>query len=115
MWTDECERTFEFFKQPLITFPILQYPDFKLSFILHTDACDTGLGVVLAQHRSEGERTLAYASRSLKPNEKNYSVIEKETQAIVWAVKYFQQYIYGGKVTVVTDYNPLKWLMIVAD
>lgn len=115
MWTDECERTFDFFKQALITFPILQYPDFKLSFILYTDACDTGLGVVLAQHGPEGERTLAYASRSLKPNEKNYSVIEKEALAIVWAVKYFRQYIYGRKVTVVTDHNPLKWLMNIKD
>lgn len=77
--------------------------------------CDTGLGVVLTQHGSEGERTLAYASRSLKSNEKNYSVIEKETLAIAWAVKYFRQYIYGRKVTVVTEQTPLKWLMNIKD
>ncbi|CAC5372721.1 Retrovirus-related Pol polyprotein from transposon 297 [Mytilus coruscus] len=80
-----------------------------------TDACDTGLGIVLAQQGPEGERAIAYASRTLKPNERNYAVIEKEALAIVWGVKYFRHYLYGRKVIIITDHNPLKWRMNIKD
>lgn len=53
-WTDECERTFEFFKETLTTYPILHYPDFKLPFLLMTDASNSGLGIVLAKQGPEG-------------------------------------------------------------
>ncbi|CAC5390312.1 Retrovirus-related Pol polyprotein from transposon 297,Retrovirus-related Pol polyprotein from transposon 17.6 [Mytilus coruscus] len=103
------------FKQALTQYPILHYPDFNLPFLLMTDACDTGLGIVLAQQGPEGERAIAYASRTLKPNERNYAVIEKEALAVVWGVKYFRHYLYGRKVTIITDHNPLKWLMNIKD
>ena len=67
----------------LTSYPILKYPDFSLPFVLYTDACDTGIGAVLAQEGTDGERTIAYASRSLNPDERNYAVIGKEALAIV--------------------------------
>ena len=82
LWNPDCVECFETFKKALIQYPILRYLDFELPFVLYTDACDTGLGVVLAQIGPDGERTLAYASRSLKSNERNYAVIEKEALAI---------------------------------
>ena len=115
IWDENCVRTFDMFKQALTQYPILHYPDFNLPFLLMTDACDTGLGIVLAQQGPEGERVIAYASRTIKPNERNYAVIEKEALAIVWGVKYFRHYLYGRKVTIITDHNPLKWLMNIKD
>ena len=114
-WDSECESAFQEFKVVLTSYPILRYPDFSLPFVLYTDACDTGIGAVLAQNGPDGERTIAYASRSLKPNERNYAVIEKEALAIVWSVKYFRHYLFGRQFTVITDHNPLKWLMSIKD
>lgn len=34
-----------------------------------------------------------------------------EALAIVWEVEYFRCYIYGTKFTIITDHNPLIWLM----
>ena len=42
---------------------------------------------------------------------KNYSTIEKEALAIVFAVSKFRQYIYGKKIILYTDHSPLQWLM----
>jgi len=45
-----------------------------------------------------------YASKKLLPQEGNYFVIERECLAIVFAVKKFQNYIYGREFTIQTDY-----------
>lgn len=91
-----CESAFKIFNEALTSHPRLRYPDFSLPFVLYTDVCDTGIGAVLAQDGPNGERTIAYARKSLKPNEMNYAMIEKEALAIVWGVKYFRHYLFCG-------------------
>lgn len=86
--------------------PILSYPDFNKKFVLTTDASNVALGAVLSQE----DRPICYASRTLNDHEKNYSTIEKELLAIVWATGYFRPYLYGVKFLVRTDHQPLKWL-----
>ena len=53
---------------------------------------------------------VAYASRSLHKAELKYRTYEKEALAIMFAIKTFENYIYGTKFTIVTDHKPLLWL-----
>ena len=46
-WNDDCQKAFNILKTNLTTAPILSYPRLDISFILDTDACDTGIGAVL--------------------------------------------------------------------
>lgn len=102
---------FEKCKTLLLNDPILQYPDFLKEFILTTDASNLAIGAVLSQGPIGADKPIAYASRTLNSSEINYSAIEKELLAIVWATKYFRPYLFGRKFKIVTDHRPLQWVM----
>lgn len=83
-----------------------RHPDFSKPFTLTTDASNIAIGAVLSQ----GHGPLCFASRTLNKHECNYSKIEKELLAIVWATKQFRHYLYGRKFVIKTEHRPLVWL-----
>ena len=113
-WTDECTKAFEEMKQCLTSSPLLGYPDFKSPFIVETDASFNGLGAVLSQKQNNRTVVVAYASRSLRPTERNdanYSAMKLEMLGLKWAVtEKFRDYLLGNTFTVLTDNNPLAYL-----
>ena len=111
LWTDRHQKAFQTLKCHLCSAPVLAYPDFERPFWLQTDASDVGLGAVLAQRDANGqERVIAYASYTLSQREKNYTAMEKEAFAVVFAIKHFRFYLLGKQFHVVTDNNALRWL-----
>ena len=82
--------------------PLVAHPRAGTDFILTTDAATGdsanpgGMGAVLSQIHDHGqEKVVAYASRSLKPNEKNYSAYLLELAAAAWAIDNFAVYLRG--------------------
>ena len=53
---------------------------------------------------------VAYASRQLKPHEKNYPTHDLELAAIVFVLKIWRHYLYGEKCLIYTDHKSLKYL-----
>ena len=51
-----------------------------------------------------------YASRQLKPHEKNYLTHDLELAAIVFALKIWRHYLNGEKYFIYTDHKSLKYL-----
>lgn len=114
VWTDQCQEAFEGLKSKLTRAPVLAYADFSQTFILEVDASYGGLGAVLSQEHQGKVRPIAYASRSLRPTERNmsnYSSMKLEFLALKWAMaEKFREYLLGHKCLVYTDNNPLSHL-----
>lgn len=114
-WSDACEAAFHSLREALVSAPVLRQPDFSLPFILHCDASDIGLGVVLSQRETADPRSpehpIAFFSRKLSPAESNYTVTERELLAVVFGVTKARPYIYGTRCTVVSDHSALRYLL----
>ena len=83
-----------------------------VDFTLETDTSIQDLGAILSQPQTDGKlHPIVYASRALNKAEKNYSITELETLVVVWAVSHFHSYLYGNKVTVLTDHSAVKAIL----
>ena len=111
-WTREQLSSFTKAKELLCSSHLLVHYDPEKPLLLSCDASPYGVGAVLSHLMSDAaERPIAYASRTLTPAERNYSQLEKEGLAVVFTVKKFHQYLYGRKVTIMTDHKPLLGLL----
>ena len=109
LWNEDCTNAFKTLKQCLTEAPLLVYPCFSSNateFVLQTDASALGLEAVLEQD----VHPIVYASQSLTSSERNYSVIQYECLAIVFALKQFCHYLLGRPFHLYTDHAPLQWL-----
>ena len=97
----ECQEAFQQLTELLTSPPVLAYPDFSKSFILHTDASGEGLGAVLDQMQDNGAfYPIAYTSRTVLTHERKYGITELEALCVVWPLKHFKAYLWGHKTTV---------------
>jgi len=110
-WKAEQEAAFEQLKQVLCTDTVLAHFDPKQDIGISCDASEVGLGAVLFHRYEDGsERPIANISKTLTTTQRNYSQIQKEALAIVFALHKFHQFLYGRKFILVTDHKPLTSL-----
>lgn len=67
----------------------MQPPDWSLPFELMCDASDFAAEAVLGQRRDKKAHVVYYASSTLNDAHVNYTTIEKELLAIVYALDKF--------------------------
>ena len=79
--------------------------------VLACDASTKGVGCVLSHLIDGVERPIAFYSRTLKPVEKNYSVLDKEVLADICGVKKFHCYLYGRSFIIQSDHKPPEKLL----
>ena len=105
-WSDDCERSFQELKERLVTTPILTIPYGSEGFVVYSDAFRQGLGCVLMQHG----KVVAYASRQLKPYERNYPTHDLELVAVIFALNIWRHFLFGETCKIFTDHKSLKYL-----
>ena len=109
-WEEPQENAFLTLKSLLVQPPILHLPDLNKTFVVRTDASDVGLGAILLQEHQGILHPIAYASKKLAPRERNYSTIERECLAIVWAIQKFEMYLFNKSFVIQTDHQPLAYV-----
>ncbi|GFU19432.1 hypothetical protein TNCV_4371191 [Trichonephila clavipes] len=58
----------------------------------------------------QGQKPIAFASRTLNKAKRNYTVIERECLAVIWALNKYSTYLAPLLVKVITDYADLSKL-----
>lgn len=102
-WTEKAQRAFNMLKQAMVTTPVLALSNFDKPFSIETDACDTGIGVVLVQ---EGH-PVVYYSKALGVTNQKLSTYEKDFLAVMMAVDKWRSYLQCGPFMIVTDHKSL--------
>ena len=70
---------------------------------------------MLGQCRDKQHYAIFYASKTLIGPQFNYTTMEKELLAVVFAMDKFRSYLVGAKVIVYTDHAALKYLLTKKD
>ena len=107
-WSNECDNIFEESKSYLMGNMVLELYDPTKPVIICADASPYGYGAILAHVINGVEKPVLFASCTLNDHERGYSQIHREAGAIMFAFHKFHKYVYGLKVTVVSDHEPLK-------
>ncbi|KAA3483404.1 DNA/RNA polymerases superfamily protein [Gossypium australe] len=99
--------SFEKLKALLTEALVLVQPEPGREFVVYSDASMNALGCVVMQKG----KVIAYASRQLKPHEKNHPTHGLELAAIVFALKIWRHNLYGERCRIFIDHKSLKYLI----
>ena len=117
--TEAQRLAFEALKEALTTPPILALPKRNRPYMIDCDASAYAIGAALLQQQDEDDpkswATVGFFSKTLTPEQRNYSATERECYAVVWSVLTLRPYLEGAHFLVRTDHNALKWLLTLED
>jgi hypothetical protein len=94
-----CLQLFHTLKKALISAPVIQPPDWHLSFEIMCDVSDYVVGTVLGQSKDKKHYAISYTSKMVTRPQLNYAMTEKELLATVFAIEKFRSYSVGAKVS----------------
>ena len=115
-WGPAQQAACQAVKQLLTSAPVLRIFSADYPISLATDWSINGMGAVLSQAFPDGqggftEHPVAFASRSCNKAERNYTSYKGEMLAVAWAVEQFKYQLTGRRFTLLTDHQPLSFLM----
>ena len=110
-WSEEGQSSLVRLQATLLSHRVMRVPVVGHPFVLHTDASGRAVGATLGQKDEKGvEQPLAFASQKLTPTQAAWSTIEREAYAVIWALNKYRDLIFGTRVTVCCDHNPLQYI-----
>ena len=111
IWDADYQKSLEELKTYLTIAPIVRAPNWQLAFEVMCNASDLAIGVVLEQRKEGQPYVVYYASKTLNEEQRNYTTIEKELLAVVYALDKFRAYLVGSDIIIFMNHSALKCLL----
>jgi len=110
-WFGNCQQSYDRLKAELSFTQVLRIPTIGTPFHPHTDASGKAVGATLGQLDEQGvEQRLTFASQKLSDTQIGWSTIEREAYAMIWVLNRFRDLIFGSRVSIFCDHNPLQYI-----
>lgn len=74
-------------------------------------ASEWGISAALVQEHEGAYESVKFSSRTLKPNELNYAIVEKEVLALLRILDSYFDMLAGREVKVLIRHTTLAWLL----
>ena len=110
-WKDPQEAAYINLVSALNHPPVLALFDEDKAIRVETDASDIGMGAALMQKDDQGTwHPVEYWSKKFNSAQQNYHPAEKETCAILYALRHWRHLLFGQDFTVLTDNKASQFL-----
>ena len=112
-WEATHDQALEILKHELClaTERSLHIVDFDKPFDLFVDASEQAVGGALTQVDNAGVRNpVAFCSMKLNDTQRRWSTIEREAFAALSCLQKYRNWLFGAKVVIHSDHNPLLYL-----
>jgi len=112
-WGPREQKSLDELKSALVkaTEERLRVINMALPFNLLVDASDHTVSGVLTQVDETGvECPVAFCSQKLNKTQQQWATVEKEAFAALSALRKYRHWVFGSKVCVFSDHNPLTYL-----
>ena len=108
----EQGEAFNQIKALLCNAAVLHAPNYNEPLEMHTDASNYAIGATLYQRGMNGEeKPIGFFSAKLSETQQRWSTIEKEAYAVIAALNHFDVIVFGRRIKLFTDHNPLTFLV----
>jgi hypothetical protein len=115
-WSLEEKSDFQTIKQDLVEAPVLASLDYTKYFFIFSFALEETIVVVMLQKNEEGyEKPIAFFSRSLQDVEFKYDILEKNSYALVKALKDLRVYVLQSSITTFVPSSSVKEILVQPD
>ena len=112
-WTLQAKKSFEDIKLALTQTPVLISLMFDREFIIFSFASEhTIVAVLLQKNDKDFEQPITFFSKALRDAPLKYNIMEKQSFALVKAIKYFRVYILYSHIVVYVPNVVVKDILI---
>ena len=113
VWTQNHTKALDNLKDSLIEAcnSSLSIVQFDKPFEIYVDASATAAaGHMVQTDRNGVENPVAFFSTKFTLTQRNWATIERETYAILTALRKYREWAFGNKIVIHCDHNPLTYL-----
>ncbi|POM72894.1 LOW QUALITY PROTEIN: Reverse transcriptase [Phytophthora palmivora] len=107
----EARTAFSILKDKIMTAPILLHFDVDRQPVVVVYASKWAISAALMQEHDGVYKPVTFTSRTLKPNEINYGMVDKEVLALLRILDIFYTQLVTRSIKVLTRHSTLAWLL----